>query len=87
MASEDLTVGFGKRPDFIVEHRGKRFTIVTLTPQAREWLAKNYPQILDPELPLIVGQTWAMEFLGSTYWAGYQCVVQHSTVPHGAVRA
>jgi hypothetical protein len=90
MATNDSTLrSSSKSPDFVLTHWGKRFWLVAMTSAARQWLRVNRTEVLDPELPVQVGETWAMELMGDVYWSQQplNVLVEHSPHPHGVQRA
>ena len=89
MASTNFTAPNSRQPDFVLTHWGKRFWVVAMTPAARQWLRVNRTEILDPELPLQVGENFAMEGMSDVYWSSVplNVLVEHSPKPLGVTRA
>jgi hypothetical protein len=79
------TEGYPKNPDFVLSKWGPRWWVLAMTPQAKQWLRVNRPDVLDPDLPLQVGENWAMELMGDVYWSQQplNVLVERNKHPHG----
>jgi hypothetical protein len=86
MANLDSTSrSSSKAPDFVLSKWGPRYWVLAMTPQAKQWLRVNHPEILDPDVPLQVGENWAIELMGDIYWSEQplNVLVERNKHPHG----
>ncbi|MGB8801866.1 MAG: hypothetical protein WCC97_14370 [Candidatus Acidiferrales bacterium] len=86
MANPDSTLRTSsKAPDFVVSKWGPRYWVLAMTSQAKQWLRINRPEVLDPDLPIQVGECWAMELMADVYWfSGHlNVLVERNKHPHG----
>ena len=85
MATQNFSTSSTKTPDFVLSKWGPRFWFLAVTPQARQWLRVNRPDISDPASPIQVGEGWAMELMSDVYWSPQplNVLVERNKHPYG----